>query len=168
MHASLVTECRREHKHEALVWRYEGRFAQVTSRCLFTTTPCSFVSSLSSDPVTQRVSSTPFHPHTHFAFPHPSSLGVPLNTVVHSHVRSQYPRKITTQEVAVAWTLAWNGPFSVLVVLEWLCKRQETDFQQQAGYSLWTQVWMTQTVAACFRILRAMQRWWSAGRGCGE
>ena len=72
------------------------QFAQVTSRCLFTTTPCSFVSSLSSVPLTQRVSSTPFHLHAHLSFPHPSSLAVPLNTVVHGHVRSQYPRKIIT------------------------------------------------------------------------
>ena len=78
--------------------RREVQFAQVTSCCLFTTTSCSFDSSLSSAPPTQWVSSTPFHPHAHLSFPHPSSfvLVVPLNTVVHGHVRSQYPRKITT------------------------------------------------------------------------
>ena len=143
------------------------QFAQVTSRCLFTTTPCSFVSSLSSAPRTQRVSSTPFHPHAHLSFPHMSSLAVPLNTVMHGQVRSQYPRKIITSRSGCCMN-AQNGSFSVLVVLEWLCKRQEAYFQRQAGYSLRTQVWTTKTVAACFCILRAMQRRWSAGRGRGE
>ena len=87
------------------------QFAQVTSRCLFTTTPCSFVSSLSSVPLTQRVSSTPFHLHAHLSFPHPSSLAVPLNTVVHGHVRSQYPRKITTPRSGCCTNARIEWPF---------------------------------------------------------
>ena len=83
----------------------------VTSRCLFTTTPCSFVSSLSSAPLTHRVSNTPFHPHAYLSFPHPSPLAVPLYTVVHGHVRSQYPRKITTPRSGCCMNARIEWPF---------------------------------------------------------
>ena len=93
------------------------QFAQVPSRCLFTTTPCSFVSSLSNAPLTQRVSSTPFHPHAHLSFPHPSSLAVPLNTVVHGHVRSQCPPK---NYHAKKWLLH-DCSHRMALSLFWLC-----------------------------------------------
>ena len=87
------------------------RFDQVTSRCLFITMPCSFVSSLSSAPLTQRVSSTPFHPLAHLSFPHPSSLAVPLNTIVHGHVRSQCPRKIIRPRSGCCMNARKEWPF---------------------------------------------------------
>ena len=107
MHASLVTECRRACRHEASVPKYEGRFAQVTSRCLFRTMPCRFVSSLSSAPtITQPVFSTPFHPHAHLAFLtrlHSQFLSTLSCTAT---INRNVPEKLPCQEVAVAWTLA--------------------------------------------------------------